>query len=138
VALVHGNRLVKATVNTADELKELWALPSTKDKLRQANIKELVPSYPANTEILDQYLQEDEDIPPPAPVTTDQAKVVDSLGDQVKAPTGKLQPESGLKIKLNLKRLRELQLAEDLGNKRTRTASPSPSASNSDNDVIAA
>jgi hypothetical protein len=76
-ALVHGNRLVKATVNTADELKELWALPSTKDKLRQANIKELVPSYPANTEILDQYLQEDEDIPPPAPITIDQVKAVD-------------------------------------------------------------
>jgi hypothetical protein len=58
--------------------------------------------------------------------------------DQVKAPTGKLQPESGLKIKLNLKRLRELQLAENLGNKHVRTASPSLSASDSDNDVMEA
>ena len=32
-ALVHGNRLVKASVRTADELRDLWASPKTKDKL---------------------------------------------------------------------------------------------------------
>jgi hypothetical protein len=62
-ALVHGNRLIEATVRTADELKELWASPRGKDILRRRNKQgvEVLPSYPENTEILDQYLQADDD-----------------------------------------------------------------------------
>ena len=61
-ALVHGNRLIKANIRTADELQDLWASPQAKDKLRKGNRNvELVPSYSENTDILDQYLQEDED-----------------------------------------------------------------------------
>ena len=61
-ALVHGNRLIEATVSTADELKELWASPKGKDILRRRNQQvEILPSYPENTEILDKYLLDDED-----------------------------------------------------------------------------
>jgi hypothetical protein len=67
-SLIHGNRLVKANIHTADELRDLWSSPRGKDELRRRNIKaELIPSYPENTDILDRYLQDDEDIPPPAP-----------------------------------------------------------------------
>ena len=107
---------------------ELWASPAIKDQLRRTNIKELMPSYPANTEILDQYLQEDEDIPavearvPERPPTTAQPQLAES--------------GSGLKIKLNLKRMREAQAEE--ANKRARTASPSPTSSDGENDIIGA
>jgi len=59
--------LIEATVRTADELKELWASPRGKDILRRRNKQvevlpdEVLPSYPENTEILDQYLQADDD-----------------------------------------------------------------------------
>jgi len=55
--------LIEATVCTADELKELWASPRGKDILRRWNKKvdEVLPSYPKNTEILDQYLQDKSD-----------------------------------------------------------------------------
>lgn len=67
-ALVHGNRLVEAEIHTADELRDLWSSPKTKNELRRRNVQELVPSYPENTDILDRYLQDDEDIPPPPPL----------------------------------------------------------------------
>src|SRR5438552_6481531 len=57
-ALVHGNRLVKANISSADELKKLWAAPATKDQLRRRNINaEIMPSDERqNTELLEQYL----------------------------------------------------------------------------------
>ena len=56
-ALVHGNHLIKANIRTADELRDLWASPRAKDKLRKRNRNiELVPSYGKNTDVLDQYL----------------------------------------------------------------------------------
>ena len=76
-ALVHGNRLIKANIQTADELRDLWSSPKTKDKLRKRNRNvELVPSYSENTDGLDQYLQDadDEDL--------DEMKEVDlDIGD---------------------------------------------------------
>jgi hypothetical protein len=49
-------------IRTADELRDLWASPRAKDKLRKRNRNvELVPSYAENTDALDQYLQENED-----------------------------------------------------------------------------
>jgi len=59
-ALVHGNRLIKANIRTADELRDLWASPKAKNELRRRNV-ELVPSYPENTDILDQHLQDEDD-----------------------------------------------------------------------------
>jgi hypothetical protein len=60
--LVHENRLIEATVRTADELKELWASLRGKDILRKRNKQvEVLLSYLENTEILDQYLQNDDD-----------------------------------------------------------------------------
>ena len=61
-ALVHGNRLIKANIRTADELRDLWASPKAKDKLRKRNRNvELIPSYSENTDILDRHLQDDND-----------------------------------------------------------------------------
>ena len=61
-ALVHGNRLIEATVSTVDELRELWASPKRKDILRKRNKPmKVLPSYPENTDILDQYLLNDDD-----------------------------------------------------------------------------
>src|SRR4030095_6043151 len=61
-ALLHGNRLIEATVQTANELKELWASPKGKDLLRRKNKQmEIYPSYPENTDILDEHLQNDTD-----------------------------------------------------------------------------
>ena len=39
-ALVHGNRLIEATVRIADELKELWASSKSKNVLRRRNKNE--------------------------------------------------------------------------------------------------
>ena len=67
-SLIHGNRLIKVNIYTVDELRDLWSSPRGKDALRRQNIRaELIPSYPENTNILDRYLQDDEDIPPLAP-----------------------------------------------------------------------
>ena len=61
-ALLHGNRLIEATVRTADELKQLWASSKEKDALRRRNKRvEVFPSYPENTDILDEHLQNDDD-----------------------------------------------------------------------------
>ena len=55
--------MIEATVYIADELKELWASPRGKDILRRRNKKvdEVLPSYLENTEILDQYRQDESD-----------------------------------------------------------------------------
>jgi hypothetical protein len=53
--------LIRANIRTADELRDLWASPKAKDKLRKRNRNlELLPSYAKNTDILDQYLQANE------------------------------------------------------------------------------
>ena len=66
-ALVHGNRLVRAYIRTTEELRQLWASPSTKDALRRRNIRtELIPSEPENTDRLERLLLEtDEEDPDP-------------------------------------------------------------------------
>jgi len=61
-ALVYGNRLIEATVRTADELEALWASSKSKDVLRQRNKRmEVFPSYPENIDMLDEHLQNDDD-----------------------------------------------------------------------------
>ena len=53
--------MIKANIRTADELRDLWASPKLKDRLRKRNQKlELIPSYAKNTDALDQYLQDSE------------------------------------------------------------------------------
>ena len=62
-ALMHGNRLIKANISTADELRDLWASPKAKDKLKRRNRNlELIPSYAQNTDILNQYLQNNNEV----------------------------------------------------------------------------
>ena len=61
-ALVHGNLLIEATVSTVDELKALWASPNLKNVLRNWNKRmKVLPSYPENTDILDEDLLNDDD-----------------------------------------------------------------------------
>ena len=61
-ALVHGNRLIEATVRTGEELKQQWASPKGKDALRKRNKRvEVFPSYPENTDILEKHLQNDDE-----------------------------------------------------------------------------
>jgi hypothetical protein len=60
-ALIHGNRLIKANIRTADELRDLWASPKAKDKLWKRNRHvELIPSYPENTNALEWHLYDDD------------------------------------------------------------------------------
>ena len=59
-ALVHGNRLVKAHLNTYEALRNLWASPAAKDTLRRNNKRvELVNSDTNGTERLDRLLIDD-------------------------------------------------------------------------------
>jgi hypothetical protein len=54
--------LIEATIRTADGLRDLWASPKGKEALRRRNRRvEVYPSYPENTDILDEYLQGDDD-----------------------------------------------------------------------------
>jgi hypothetical protein len=57
-ALVHGNRLLKAHINTRETLRKLWASPAAKDALRRQNGRpvELVDSDARGTEQLDRLL----------------------------------------------------------------------------------
>ncbi len=61
-SLVHGNRLIKANISSADKLRRLWAAPAFKDKLWWQNINaEIAPSdLQQNTELLKQFLLEDD------------------------------------------------------------------------------
>jgi len=59
-ALVHGNRLLKAHLNSYDALSKLWASPAAKDTLRQTNKRiEIVNSDAKGTELLERLLLDD-------------------------------------------------------------------------------
>jgi hypothetical protein len=59
-ALVHGNRLLKAHLNSYEELSKLWASPAAKDALRRTNKRiELVNSEANGTELLERLLLDD-------------------------------------------------------------------------------
>jgi hypothetical protein len=94
-ALVHGNRLIQANIRTAEELRELWASPKAKDQLRKRNRHvELIPSYPENTDALDQYLQDEQNEDPT---------------DEVSIP--ELEPKH---IMITRKRTRDLQADDEI------------------------
>jgi hypothetical protein len=61
-SLVHGNRLIKANISSADKLRRLWAAPAFKDQLRRRNINaEVAPSdLHQNTELLERCLLQDD------------------------------------------------------------------------------
>jgi hypothetical protein len=91
-ALVHGNRLLKAHINSTEALRKLWASPAAKDALRRRNnggMVELVESDTRGTEQLDSLLLGDntlestisqtpivDDIPEPESETTPTTEVV--------------------------------------------------------------
>jgi hypothetical protein len=55
--LVHGNRLLKANVQTTDELRKLWAAPNVRVALRRQNKNfDIVLAEPDATDALSFYL----------------------------------------------------------------------------------
>src|SRR5436305_12612226 len=55
-------KMLLANIRTADELRDIWASPEAKDKLRRRNRDvELIPSYAENTDILNQHLHVDDE-----------------------------------------------------------------------------
>ena len=83
-SLVHGNRLLKAKISSADELQKLWAAPSTKDQLRRQNLKpELVVSDDSqNTDLLEQYLYQADELLADLDVTaTQNTKATEALAN---------------------------------------------------------
>ena len=120
-ALVH-NRLVPAAISNADQLKELWASPRTKDALRRNNIHaELILADEENTKALEQHLLEaDADDSPP----------LQEADTQVEETRG--QDEPRFVLRLPVKRTYEqvaLEKALDRGRKvcqkRRHRATPS-------------
>jgi hypothetical protein len=124
-SLVHGNRLIKAHTSSAEKLRKLWASPSIKDKLRRRNVQtEFVPSNDKNTQILEQYLYDDDDPaelqyaprqqdPPRSPVaeaTTAPVAVIPSSEPQLaNEPTNQPseQPTYPKRIRLRLRPLEQ-------------------------------
>ena len=127
-ALIHGNRLIKAAISTADGLRDLWASPAVKDMLRKRGIHaEVAPSYPENTAILTQQLFEDEGIP--LPTTTELPNEHHQPHKRTKKQKLREKAEEDRKIilKINLKRIREQQAVDDVISKRRKTTTPSSS-----------
>jgi hypothetical protein len=88
-------------MQTADELRDLWASPRVKDQLRKRNRNlELVPSYSENTDALDQYLRDidDDDIP--------------NVSDTVLEFQGHTPPTTP--IERNLKQKRQLEILDEI------------------------
>ena len=98
-ALVHGNRLLKANISSAETLKKLWASPAVKDQLRRRNITAEYKGSddPLNTELLESYLFEDDD----ATVETHE-------------PTADTYPQSNRQMRPNLHPLAERELFESI------------------------
>ena len=57
-----SKKMLLANIRTADKLRDIWASPEAKDKLRRRNRDvELIPSYAENTDILNQHLHVDDE-----------------------------------------------------------------------------
>jgi hypothetical protein len=145
-ALVHGNRLVKANISTAEKLRDLWSSPAAKDRLRRVSAHaEILPSFRKNTDELNRYLmEEEEDLVQDAPlqmagptvglpgeIPRVEVESVDQAGaGQVSdSPILRLEEtheENGPRftLRMNLKRLREQEALDDMlgqAEKRQRT-----------------
>ena len=61
--------MIAAEISSIDKLEELWASPQMKDILRRRNVHtELVPAYPENTDTLEQYLLDSDEMDHPPPL----------------------------------------------------------------------
>ena len=144
-ALVHGNRLLKANISTAEKLRDLWSSPAAKDRLRRVNAHaKILPSFPENTDELNRHLMEGDDSVPDAPlqmagptvglpgeIPSVEIEPVDQAGaGQVSdSPILRLEEtrdENGPRftLRMNLKRLREQEALDDVlgqAEKRQRT-----------------
>jgi len=126
-ALIHGNRLIKAAISTAEELRDLWASPAVKDMLRKRGVHaEVAPSYFENTAILNHQLHEDEGVPLPTMELPN-----DNQQPQRRTKKQKLREKAEedrkIILKINLKRIREQQAVDDVISKRRKTTTPSSS-----------
>ena len=125
-ALIHGNRLIKAAISTAEELRDLWASPAVKDMLRKRGIHaEVAPSYPENTAILNQQLHEDEGVPlPTMELPNDNQQPQRRTKQKLRE---KAEEDRKVILKINLKRIREQQAVDHVISKRRKTTTPSSS-----------
>ena len=130
-ALIHGNRLIKAAIDTADELRDLWASPAVKDMLRKKGIHaEVVPSYPENTALLNQQLQDDEGIPIPTDQMDQQPTTSPNKKTRKRKLKAKVKKDKRILVTRDLKRKQEQQIFDEIvveqPPKRTKSTTPSP------------
>ena len=125
-ALIHGNRLIKAAISTAEELRDLWASPAVKDMLRKRGIHaEVAPSFLENTAILNQQLHEDEGIPLLMELPNEDQQPRKRMKKQKLRE--KVEEDRKVILKINLKRIREQQAVDHVISKRRKTTTPSSS-----------
>jgi hypothetical protein len=119
-ALVHGHHLLRANVQTTDELKKLWAAPNVRNALRRQNKNfDIVLAEPDATDALDRYLQEADD----GPNESNDLPIRQQVQENARAEA--LPEESNpLKVRIPLKGWREQALADQLINKRSRREEP--------------
>jgi hypothetical protein len=132
-ALVHGNRLLRANVQTTEELKKLWAAPNFRNALRRQNKQfDIVLAEPDATDALDCYLQEVDDGPnEPMSVERNSGDLLIREQTQTNARAAATAPpveeSNPLKVRILLKCRREQALVLDqLTNKRSRREEPVP------------
>ena len=132
-ALVHGNRLLKANISTAEELRDLWSSPAARDRLRRVSARaEIIPSFPENTDVLNRHLMEDGEDEPVSDAPLVARLLVEGLPEEVlvesvdQAEAGRASDSPALRIRetqdekgprftlhMNLKRLREQEALDD-------------------------
>ena len=96
-ALVHGNRLLKAHLNSYEELSKLWASPAAKDALRRTNKRiELVNSDANGTELLERLLLDD-----PLQSAIEQVPMEGDEASTVPAPESPAEPPTASTSHLN-------------------------------------
>ena len=101
---MHGDRLLKANISSAETLRKLWTSPAIKDQLRRRNITaEFMGSdEPLNTELLERHLSEDDDA------------TADSPSQSSTKPTADTYQQSNRRSKPNLCPLVEREVFESI------------------------
>jgi hypothetical protein len=123
-ALVHGSRLLKANVQTTDELKKLWAAPNVRNALRRQNKNfDIVLAEPDATDALDRYLQEADDEPNESNASVN-VPIRQQVQENARAEALLPGESNYLKVRIPLKHWREQALADQLINKRVRGDEP--------------
>jgi hypothetical protein len=114
-AFVHGNLLLRANMQTTDELKQLWAAPNVRNTLRRQNKNfEIVLGEPDATDVLDRFLQEVDYEGANEPVSVERASADLPIREQAQAnataaataaaTAPRVEESNPLKVRIPLKR----------------------------------